>query len=114
VRLCDGALQLCKAIHDNLAVGLLFQFLGGMPTEESIHRDYGIPSVLGVSDTKQLTDKSGRLTTEALGVNAILSQPRIRAALGEDLHALARRTLRMKVSVIRSGTLLRISRTMAF
>lgn len=49
--------------------------------------------LLGVSDTKQLTDRSGRLTTEVLGVNAILSQPRIQTALGEDLHALARRTL---------------------
>lgn len=49
--------------------------------------------MLGVSDTKELADQSGRLVSEVLGIEAVLRHPRIRRALGEDLHELARHTL---------------------
>lgn len=49
--------------------------------------------LLRVSDTKEITDERGRLITEVLGLNALLSHERMKAALGEDLHALMRRTL---------------------
>jgi hypothetical protein len=49
--------------------------------------------LVGVSDTKELPDQSGRLVTEVLGVSAVLRHARIRKLLGEDLHALARQTL---------------------
>ena len=49
--------------------------------------------LVGVSDTKELPDQSGRLVTEVLGVSAVLRHARIRKLLGEYLHALARQTL---------------------
>jgi hypothetical protein len=46
-----------------------------------------------VGDTREITDQQGRLVTEVLGINQVLSQPRVRAALGEDIEALIRQTL---------------------
>jgi len=47
---------------------------------------------LGVADVTQRTDRQGRVTTEVRGLT-ILDDDRLKAFIGEDLHALAKRTL---------------------